>query len=209
MRNTGRFAELLLPDARVFLEDHGEAPAGKRRTRYTLIGVESGETIVNIDSAASNRLVREALELGRLSLPGLRGPWRTIRPETGFGGSRFDFFLEDAEGRKAFLEVKTVTLIEEGTARFPDAPTLRGVRHLQELERAVAEGFAGIVLFVVQAGGVTGVEPNDRTHKAFGEALRSAAAAGVAACAFTCRVGRDGIELDAPVPVGLRHTTTI
>lgn len=209
VRNTGRFAELLLPDARIFLEDHGEAPAGKRKTRYTLIGVASGGAIVNIDSGASNRLVGEALEHGRLPLPGLREPWRTIRPETGYGTSRFDFFLEDAAGRKAFLEVKTVTLLDQGVARFPDAPTLRGIRHLQELERAVAEGFAGIVLFVVQAGDVRAVEPNDRTHMAFGVALRAAIASGVTARAVACRVGPDSIELAAPVPVGLWYTDTI
>lgn len=124
-----------------------------------------------------------------------------LRPETTFGGSRFDFYW-GGPGRRGFVEVKGVTLEEDGVVRFPDAPTLRGVKHLEELVRARQAGYEAAVCFVVQMEGVLRFEPNDRTHPAFGQALRAAAAAGEV-LALDCRVTPDPLELNRPVPVAL------
>ena len=131
--------------------------------------------------------------------PGLR----LLRPETVWGNSRFDFYWEDEADRKGFVEVKGVTLEEDGHARFPDAPTLRGVKHLEELTRCRAEGYEAAVCFVVQMGGMVDFAPNDATHPAFGDALRRAAAGGVTVLAMDCAVTPDSLRLDRPVSVKL------
>ena len=142
VKNTGRCRELLTPGAAVFLQHQ---PAPGRKTQYTLTHVQKGKRLVHIDSQAPNRLVEEALRASRLSLPGRRRP-QVIRPETFYGESRFDFYLEEGE-KRAFAEVKGVTLEENGWARFPDAPTERGVKHLQHLARAAEEGYLCYVVF--------------------------------------------------------------
>ena len=198
VKNTGRCKELLLPQVPVYLEHH---PGREdRKTAYSLIGVKKGESIVNIDSQAPNRVLGEALEQGILRLPGLEQLAR-IRPESTYASSRFDFYLEGlaaTEGsdiKKAFLEVKGVTLEEDGVARFPDAPTQRGVRHIQELVEAVKEGYQGYIVFVIQMEGIHRLEPNDATHPAFGDALRQAREHGVQVLAYLCRTSRDELVL--------------
>ena len=119
-----------------------------------------------------------------------------------FGKSRFDLYIEDGE-RRAFMEVKGVTLEKEGIAFFPDAPTERGVKHLYELAKAVKEGYEGYLLFVVQMKGIREVRPNDKTHPAFGTALREADSAGVRILAVDCAVLPDEVTADAPLPVVL------
>lgn len=209
VKNTGRCKELLNEGVRVFLEDHGEGHTS-RKTRYSLITVEkkdsrmkSGIRLVNIDSQAPNRVVGDALADGSLVLPGLESPLFRIKPEVTFGASRFDFYVEGNEGSKAFVEVKGVTLEDEGIARFPDAPTERGVRHILELCQALDQGFAAYMIFVIQMKQLCRLEPNDSTHPAFGKALREARDKGVTILAFDCAVTPDSITLGEPVPLKL------
>ena len=201
VKNTGRCRELLQPGAEVFLEDHSQK-MGKRKLRYSLIAVRKGDMLVNIDSQAPNRVCEEALRTGRLVLPFMR-ELKAIEREKTFMGSRFDFRLQGRDGRNGWLEVKGVTLEENGIARFPDAPTERGVRHVLELIEAVKQGDKGAILFVIQMEGIRCFEPNDRTHKAFGDALRTAAKSGVEILAYQCRVDEDQMVLSAQVPVRL------
>ena len=199
VKNTGRCRELLVPGHTVWLAE-GTNPA--RKTQYDLIGVEKptprGLLPVNMDAQAPNRVFGEWAAGGGLGfLPSL------LRPETRFGDSRFDFYWEDGPDRRGFWEIKGVTLEEDGVARFPDAPTLRGVKHLEELIRAREAGYETGVCFVVQMPGMRWVEPNDATHPQFGQALRRAAQAGVRVLALECRVEPDRLEITGEVPVKL------
>ncbi len=193
VKNTGRCRELLLPDAEIYLEKSGNP---QRKTAYDLIGVKKGELLINMDSQAPNKAVKEWLEeeayFKHVTF---------IKPECKYGNSRIDFYLETEEGRKIFIEVKGVTLEEEGIARFPDAPTERGIKHIQELQQAVAEGYEAYILFVIQMKEIRQFEPNDRTHQAFGDALREAKKHGVSILAYDCVVTRDSMRLDNPVKV--------
>lgn len=192
VKNTGRCAELLVPGARVILAA-GENPG--RKTRYDLVAVYKGERLINMDSQAPNRAAREALP--RL-FPGLT----LVQPEKTYGSSRLDFYLEAGQ-RRIFLEVKGVTLERKGAVFFPDAPTLRGVKHLEELERCVAAGMEGALLLVIQMENVDYFAPNWLTHPAFGHALRHAAAAGVQLMAWDCQVTPRSLTLHSPVPLCL------
>ena len=194
VKNTGRCRELLVPGAAVYLERSGN-PA--RKTKYDLIAVEKGGLLINMDAQAPNKVFGEWAAAGKF-LPGLT----LIRPEFTWEDSRFDFMLEEARGR-IFVEVKGVTLEEDGEDRFPYAPTERGVKHQRGLQRAVGQGYRAAVFFVVQMKGVTRFRPNDKTHPAFGAALREAAENGVGVHAYDCRVTPDSLELDAPVAVEL------
>ena len=215
VKNTGRCRELLLPGADVYLEDYADH-MGNRKMRYSLVAVRKavaggGQILINMDSQAPNKVVGEALADGRIRLPGLggnvdqaRAPVSLrIKPETRFGDSRFDFYAEqvDAEGakRKAFIEVKGVTLEEGGHARFPDAPTERGVKHINELIRTREEGYDAYIIFVVQMEGMKDVSPNYETHPQFGEALAKAQKAGVKILAYDCLVTPDSLEVKGPV----------
>lgn len=194
VKNTGRCRELFVPGARVYLEE-SENPS--RKTRYDLIGVEKEGRMVNVDSQVPNEAVKEWLMAGNLFQQIL-----LLKPETRYGSSRFDLYLE-ADGKQIFMEVKGVTLEEDGVARFPDAPTERGVKHIQELMECAKEGYEAYLIFVIQMKGVCRMEPNDRTHPAFGQALRKAKEEGVHILAYDCRVTRDSICLDEPVEVAL------
>ena len=190
VKNTGRCRELLVPGAPVWLVP-GTAPG--RRTPYDLIAVDKSGLLINMDAQAPNRAFAE---FARTFDPQVEA----VRPEFRFGDSRLDFCLERPDGLH-LVEVKGVTLESGGHARFPDAPTERGVRHLHELMRAVEQGHRATAFFVIQMAGVTDFAPNDDTHPAFGEALRQASAAGVRIAAYTCRVAPDSMEIDRPVPV--------
>ena len=194
VKNTGRCRELLVPGAAVYLERAGN-PA--RKTRYDLIAVRKGGLLINMDAQAPNRVFGEWAAAGGF-LPGLTA----IRPEFTWEDSRFDVRLEDGRG-PVFVEVKGVTLEEDGEARFPDAPTERGAKHLRGLLRAVEQGYRAAVCFVIQMKGPAVFRPNDRTDPAFGQALRRAAAGGVAVLAVDCRVEPDSLVIDRPVPVDL------
>ena len=194
VKNTGRCRELLVPGASVYLEQSAN-PA--RKTKYDLIAVEKGELLINMDAQAPNQVFREWADQGGF-LPGLT----QLRPETTWGSSRFDFYWEVGD-RRGFVEVKGVTLEENGHARFPDAPTERGVKHLEELIRCRSEGYEAAVCFVLQMEGMKDFAPNDSTHPAFGQALRKAAQAGVQILAHTCRVTPETLTIAEPVPVCL------
>ena len=194
VKNTGRCKELLVPGATVYVQK-SENPL--RKTQYDLIAVRKGQRLINMDSQAPNRVFLEHLQSGRH----IRGITR-IKPEAKYGNSRFDFYTE-AGARKIFIEVKGVTLEEDGVALFPDAPTERGVRHLRELAQCVAAGYEAHVVFVVQMSGVRYFTPNDQTHAAFGEALRAAAAAGVKIVALDCAVKPNRLEINDEIPIKL------
>ena len=201
VKNTGRLGELLLPGAEVFLEDHW-GRMGTRKMRYSLIGVKKGSEFVNIDSQAPNKVVKEALHDGSIALPGME-QLAVIKGEHKFGDSRLDFYMEDSCGRKGLIEVKGVTLEVDGAARFPDAPTERGIKHINELAGTIEEGYKVYVIFVIQMKGVDRFEPNDATHKAFGDALRDARSKGVHVLAYDCLVTPDTLQIDRSIPVNL------
>ena len=192
VKNTGRCRELLLPGAVVYLE---RAQAEHRKTQFDLIAVEKGATLINIDSQAPNRVFAEWAYSGGF-LPDVL----QVQPEYRYGESRLDFCLQTTTGPH-LVEVKGVTLEEGGAARFPDAPTERGIKHIRQLQRAVKEGIAATLFFVVQMEGIRSVCPNDDTHPAFGAALREAAKDGVHVCAYDCTVRPDSLAIRRAVPV--------
>ena len=189
VKNTGRCKELLIPGATVYLQDWGGDHTG-RKTRYDLIAVEKGKLLVNMDSQAPNKVFAEWVKAGKftenLSL---------LKPEAKWGTSRFDFYWETKDGRRGFTEVKGVTLEYDGLVRFPDAPTERGVKHLEELIKLRENGYEASVCFVIQMEGMRVFSPNDETHPAFGVALRKAAAAGVRILAMECHVTPDTLNI--------------
>ena len=183
VKNTGRCRELLLPGAEVWMEK-SENPS--RKTDYDLIAVrKGGSLLVNIDSQAPNKVVREWLETQSFT---------EIIPEYTYGNSRIDFYMEKGKD-KYLLEVKGCTLEKDGIGYFPDAPTERGVKHLRELVRAVAEGYHAAVVFVIQMDGVTEVQPNTETHPAFGAALQEARERGVEVVFLQCHVEPDTLSI--------------
>lgn len=194
VKNTGRCAELLQTGARVYLQ---ESDNPDRKTKWDLIAVEKGSRMVNMDSQIPNKVVKEWLEAGHLFENITR-----IQPEFTYGNSRFDLYVE-ADGKRIFIEVKGVTLEQDGVVRFPDAPSDRAVKHVEELKAAVKEGYEAYVFFVIQMKDVRYFTPNMDTHPAFGEALRDAARAGVHVLAYDCEVSSDRIAIADIVPVVL------
>ena len=196
VKNTGRCRELLVPDAKVYLEK-SDSPG--RKTAYDLIGVDKGALYVNMDSQAPNQAALEWLTDGGFEKAlGIRP--EQVRREVTYGQSRFDLAFT-LRGKPAFMEIKGVTLEENGIAMFPDAPTQRGVKHLEELSKAVEDGFAAYVLFVIQMKGITCFCPNHKMHREFAQALARARKAGVTVMAYDCLVKEDGFLLDQSVRV--------
>lgn len=194
VKNTGRLKELLLPGAEVLVK---RADNPQRKTPYDLLSVYKGAQLVNIDSHAPNRLFAEWL-------PG-SGYWADItgiKPESKWGNSRFDFRLE-AGGQSVYVEVKGVTLEQGGVAMFPDAPTLRGVKHVNELAECTAQGHRAAIVFIIQMKGVDCFRPNDRMHPEFGTALRAAAGQGVELLALDCVVRPGEVRVDSYIPIML------
>ena len=189
VKNTGRCKELLLEGARVFLE---EADKEGRKTKYSLISVYKGDVLVNMDSQAPNQMAAEALAEGKIEEI---GEVDFLKREVKYENSRFDIYYQKGE-KKGFIEVKGVTLEEDGIAKFPDAPTERGAKHLKELIKAKEEGFEAAVLFVIQMKGVREFRPNEERDQNFTAALREAVAAGVKILAYDCgvQVGKVWIE---------------
>lgn len=194
VKNTGRCRELLVPGATVWLE---ESPNPSRKTKFDLIAVEKGERLINMDAQAPNKVFGEWAAAG-----GFREGLTLLRPETTYGSSRFDFYWESSKSR-GFVEVKGVTLEEDGVVRFPDAPTLRGVKHLDELVKAREAGYEAAVCFVIQMENVRWFAPNDVTHPEFGQALRRAAQAGVEILAMDCAVTPQSLTMGKSVPIRL------
>ena len=198
VKNTGRCRELLVPGAKVWLV---ESDNPERKTRFDLVAVEKvradGTLLINMDSQAPNHIFREWAEAGNFR-PGLK----ILRGETTYGNSRFDFYWEDSE-KRGFVEIKGVTLEHDGVVRFPDAPTERGVKHLEELISAKAAGYEAAVCFIVQMEGMDHLEPNDATHPAFGDALRKCAAAGVEVFSLECETAPGYVKAVREIPIKL------
>ena len=193
VKNTGRCKELLVPGVQVYCQHFD---SNTRKTQYDLIAVRKGSRLINMDSQAPNAAAKEWLLAGGVE------KITQLRPETFHGESRFDFsFIKD--GKQCFLEVKGVTLENDGICAFPDAPTQRGVKHLKELTNALRDGFGAYVLFVIQMSDVQYLHPNDATDPAFGQALREAAHAGVKVLAMDCAVTEDSMAIQSPVEVRL------
>lgn len=193
VKNTGRCRELLPVGAEVWCQ---KSDNPSRKTKFDLITVRKGNRLINMDSQAPNIATKEWLLSGGL------GTVENVRSETKHGDSRFDFsFTKD--GTPCFLEVKGVTLENDGICAFPDAPTERGTKHLRGLQKCVEEGFGGYVLFVIQMSNVKHLHPNDVTDPDFGRALREAAAAGVKVLAVDCIVTEDSMTIGDFVPVVL------
>ena len=195
VKNTGRCRELLTYGAKVVLSV-AQNPA--RKTKYDLVAVWKGDLLINMDSQVPNDVAEEWLCQGELFSKNAK-----IRREVTYGDSRFDFYIEDGD-RKAFLEVKGCTLEKNGVAMFPDAPTERGVKHIKELEKCLKNGYEAYILFVIQMKGVYAFVPNDKTHKAFGDALREASEMGVKIIAMDCEITPDSIEIKDTVKVDLK-----
>ena len=197
VKNTGRCAELLVPGYRVYLAGSGN-PA--RKTAYDLIGVDKvvdgGTRYVNMDSMAPNLAAGEWLAAGGL------GPLDDLRAEVTVGDSRFDFVATQG-ARPVTIEVKGCTLEEGGVARFPDAPTLRGLKHVRGLTELAKAGGRCALLIVIQMKGVRLFRPNWHTQPAFGKALIEGRRAGVEILAMDCRTGPGIVEIDGPVEVEL------
>ena len=199
VKNTGRCRELLVPGATVYLN---EPMGAMRKTKYDLVAVEKlcpdGKMLlINMDSSAPNNVVAEFLSLGNLFPNATR-----IRREVTKGNSRFDFCIEQEE-KVTYLEVKGVTLENDGIASFPDAPTERGVKHIEELIQLKRQGYGAAIFFVIQMKGACEFRPNDLTHKAFGDALRRARESGVQIYAFDSVVMPNSIIVDQPIEVVL------
>ena len=193
VKNTGRCRELLTPGATVWCQEWDNP---NRKTKFDLIAVQKGDRCINMDSQAPNAAVKQWLLSGGL------GEISELRGEYTHGDSRFDFsFMK--EGKRCFLEVKGVTLENDGVCAFPDAPTERGAKHLRGLTKLAQEGFGAYVLFVIQMADVKYLHPNDATDPAFGAALREAAAAGVHVLAMDCAVTEDTMQIRLPVLVRL------
>jgi len=201
VKNTGRCKEILTPQTTVYLEDF-EGRMGMRKMRYSLIAVKKGEMMINMDSQAPNKVVQEGLQTETIKLNGMK-TLKKIRPETVYGNSRFDFYICDEDGQEGYIEVKGVTLEENGIAAFPDAPTERGVKHIKELIAAASAGYKAYIIFVVQMKGMKYFVPNDRTDPAFGKTLREAAQNGVEVMALQCDVTPDSIEVSDSLKIKL------
>lgn len=198
VKNTGRCAELLIPGAVIYVQ---KCENLERKTKWDLIAVEKKGVVINMDSQIPNRVVQEWVEAGNLL-----GEKPFVKPEKTFGNSRFDLYVEQGE-RKCFIEVKGVTLEEDGVARFPDAPSERAVKHAEELCQAVKAGYEAYIIFVIQMKGIRYFTPNIDTHPAFGEVLKKAKIAGVHILAYDSKVTPEQILLDKPVEVVLGNPT--
>ena len=194
VKNTGRCRELLVPGAEVFLEE-SDNPA--RKYKYSLVTVKKGDRLVNMDSQAPNKVVGEWLKAG-----GLFSDITLLKAESTYKKSRFDFYCEYGT-KKAFIEVKGVTLENDGVVSFPDAPTERGTKHLNELIECMNDGYEAYVVFVVQMKDVLYFTPNEDHDPKFAEALRRAAKSGVNIIALDCTVGEDSVVIGDRVEVRL------
>ncbi len=195
VKNTGRCRELLLPGVVVYLE---QASNPNRKTKFDLIAVRKGSLLINMDSQIPNAVAAEWVAAGGLGIT-----FQELKREVTHGNSRFDLWGIQENGIETFLEVKGVTLEEDSIARFPDAPTLRGVKHVTELAECVKEGYAAYLLFVVQMEGMRWFEPNAIMHPQFAQALRMAKEAGVHIIAVQCHVSPDTIVADRTIEVRL------
>ena len=191
VKNTGRCKELLVPGCIVFLE---KSDNPNRKTLYDLVAVIKGDRVINMDSQAPNIVFAQWVNE--------KYPDAIVKREKTYKDSRFDCYIE-TETDKIFVEVKGVTLEENGHVRFPDAPTERGIKHIKGLMDAVQNGYKAAVFFVIQMEDVLSFSPNYDTQPRFGQALKKAQQAGVQILAYSCKVTPDSLKIDKPVPVKL------
>lgn len=199
VKNTGKCRELLLPNSTVYLE---ESDNSNRKTKYSLIAVQKGNRLINMDSQAPNKVVKEALINKRIILPGLDEEITFIKTEKTYGSSRFDIYLE-TENKKVFIEIKGVTLEDNNIVLFPDAKTERGVKHVKELIEAQKEGYYCYVVFVVQMKDVLYFTPNRKIHEELADILLKASENGVKVLAYDCEITLDSINIKQEVKVKL------
>lgn len=190
VKNTGRCKELLIKGSTVYLQ---KTDNPNRKTQYDLIAVQKGDRLINMDSQIVNYVAIEYL-------PQIFDDISFVKPEYKYGSSRFDIYIE-TKSDKIVIEVKGVTLENDGVVRFPDAPTQRGVKHLKELQKAVTEGYKAYVMFVVQMGNVKYFKPNVNTHPEFADVLKDANNNGVEILAYECTVTPDSIKIKNKIPV--------
>lgn len=200
VKNTGRCKELLVPGAQIYVQD---CRGGNRKTDFDLIAVRKGDLLINMDSMAPNKVFSEFAASG-----GFVDGVTLIKPESKYGNSRFDFYIEAGE-RRMYVEVKGVTLENNRIASFPDAPTERGVKHLNELAGCIDSGFEAHVVFVIQMSGMKFMHPNWETHPEFGAALIAAQKRGVRIHAYECFVSETELKITKPVPVILSRETAL
>lgn len=197
VRNTGRCRELLLPGARVILEDCSHNL--NRKTKYSLISVWKGDMLVNMDSQVPNLVVFNALKENKIA--GLQD-LISIKKEVAFRNSRFDIYFE-SESQKGFIEVKGVTLENDAISVFPDAPTTRGTKHVLEMIEAVKQGYRGIIFFLIQMKGPKDFRLNWKMDQAFSEAVKLASCNGVEILAYDSIVTCNGIYINKPIEIDI------
>lgn len=197
VKNTGRLRELLIKGTTCYVQEHDST---ERKTKYSLIAVQKGKSVVNIDSQAPNKVFYEWVREG-----GFLDGVTLIKPEKTYGNSRFDCYIETEE-EKIFVEVKGVTLEKSGIALFPDAPTERGVKHLRELCECVKQGYRAYIVFVVQMKGTYAFSPNTETHKEFADVLFECREKGVNIVCVDCDVAPDTLKISKEIEVKLQRS---
>ena len=190
VKNTGRCKELLIKGSTVYLQ---KADNPNRKTKFDLIAVQKGDRLINMDSQVVNSVTLEYI-------PTVFKNIKYIKPECKYGNSRFDIYVETHK-EKIFVELKGVTLENDGIVRFPDAPTQRGVKHLKELQKAVQNGYKTYVLFIVQMDNVKYFEPNRAAHPEFADVLKEASETGVKIRAYQCNVTPESITIKNQIPI--------
>ncbi|PZL71020.1 sugar fermentation stimulation protein [Enterococcus sp. AZ177] len=203
VKNTGRCKELFHPEVEVALSYQ---PSPKRKTAYDLIAVKKDKAWFNIDSQVPNALAADGIQDGTIILPGLKGDIVSIKREKRFAQSKFDLLVETDTGNQAFVEVKGMTLENHGVGAFPDAPTLRGLKHVTELIEAMKEGYQSYVLFVVQFEQVEAATIHTNMQPALTEMILSGQTQGLSVIAYNCSVTPDTIAIEHPVPFDVKTT---
>ena len=202
VKNTGRCKELLLPNAVVAVNHQ---PSDKRKTAYDLVAVKKGEMWINIDSQIPNALAAEGILTGKICLPGLKGSIIYLKREYTFKRSKFDIYFETDQQEKGFVEVKGMTLENQGIGAFPDAPTVRGLKHVEELRVAQALDYHCYVLFVVQFPAIRAATIHRLMQPALYQAAEKAMADGVQILAYNCEVDQESISIKESVPFDLKQ----
>ena len=202
VKNTGRCKELLLPNVEVALSYQ---PSPKRKTDYDLIAVKKGNHWINIDSQVPNALAASALLDGTICLPGLNGDIVSVRREKRYENSQFDLLIQTDRDSLAFVEVKGMTLENNQIGAFPDAPTIRGLKHVNELIIAQSEGYQCYILFVIQFEQVKKATIHQEMQPELGQTILRAQAQGVQVIAYNCQVTPATIRIDKFVPFDVRY----
>lgn len=202
VKNTGRGKEVLLPDAAISLN---YCPSPKRKTDYDLIAVKKGEQWINLDSQLPNRLAYDGLLSGAILLPGLKGELTLLKSEVKYETSRFDLYYETNQGEKGFVEVKGLTLENQGIGAFPDAPTLRGQKHVQELTDSQNAGFKSYVLFIVQFEALRLATIHSQMQPTLRDAVAKAQQSGVQVLAYNCQVSPECVTVKEKIPFDLDY----